>query len=452
MSPPTVYKPFSYKFFSLLIIMEILHPVSSSTSYLDAPKKSVDSESATLLKWKVSLQNQTQYLLRTWRVETTPCQWVGIHCDTGGRVSYLNLSHSGIRGTLEDLNVSLLPNLRSLDLFNNSIYGTIPSNIGNLSKLSYLDLSENHLSGTIPPELGLLRNAKTFYLDHNNISGSIPQEICFLKHVIDLSLSSNILTGTIPTCIGNMSNLSSLFLYQNQISGTIPSSITNLTKLSWLNLYVNQLSGPIPREIGMLSSLQILRLYTNKLSGTIPSTINNCTKLANLHLGDNQLSGRIPSELGSLKFLSDLLLFMNNFSGSVPKEFDNLTHLTNLSLSVNHLTEVILGEHLGDFMSSIFTPPSQFAPSTSTSSISAVHDIFLKDVLDQRLLSPTRNVAEEVVGVALLALACINPTPQLRPTIQQVSVQLSKEKAAFRNLLPLITIGQLLNHEFSSAQ
>lgn len=114
--------------------------------------------------------------------------------------------------------------------------------------------------------------------------------------------------------------------------------------------------------------------------------------------------------------------------------------------------EVILGKHPGDFILSIFTPSTQFAPSTSTSPrISAVHDIFLKDVLDQRLLYPTRNVAEEVVGVVRLALACINPTPQLRPTIQQVSVQLSKEKAAFRNLLPLITIGQLLNHEFVCA-
>ncbi|KAL2479176.1 putative LRR receptor-like serine/threonine-protein kinase [Forsythia ovata] len=314
----SVNKPFSFLFISILIIIftfiKILQPVWGSTFHSDASKKSVDSEAETLLTWKVSLDNKTQYFLRSWGVETNPCHWIGIRCDTAGRVAYLNLSHIGIRGTLEDVNFSLFPNLRSLDLFNNSIYGAIPSTIGNLSKLTYLDLSENSLSGTIPPELGLLTNVKTFYLDHNNISGSIPHEICFLKYVIDFSLSTNILTGTIPTCIGNMSYLANLYLY------------------------MNQLHGPIPQEIGMLSSLQIFLLHTNKLSGIIPSTIKNCTKLTSLHLGDNQLSGRIPSGLGSLKFLTDLFLFMNNLSGNVPKQFDNLTHLTNLSLSVNHLT------------------------------------------------------------------------------------------------------------------
>ncbi|KAI7981455.1 putative leucine-rich repeat receptor-like protein kinase [Camellia lanceoleosa] len=54
--------------------------------------------------------------------------------------------------------------------------------------------------------------------------------------------------------------------------------------------------------------------------------------------------------------------------------------------------EVIIGKHPGDLISSV-------SSSSSSSSTSTAQGIFLKDVLDQRLLPPRNQVAEQVVVV-----------------------------------------------------
>ena len=56
-------------------------------------------------------------------------------------------------GTLPpDLNASLT----HLDLANNTIKGTVPSELGMLGELTLLDLSSNDFEGVVPSELGLL--------------------------------------------------------------------------------------------------------------------------------------------------------------------------------------------------------------------------------------------------------------------------------------------------------
>ncbi|CAL5417642.1 unnamed protein product [Camellia sinensis] len=319
------------------------------------------TEPTALLTWKASLHNQTQTLLSSW-VGTNHCTWLGIGCNKAGRVAYIDLQSYGLTGTLSNLNFSSFPHLLTLELFNNSLYGTIPPHIGSLWRLTFLSLSLNNLSGTIPTEIGQLTNLRFLYLNRNPIGGSIPQQIGLLSSLNMLSLYANNLTGSIPFSIGNLGNLTILYLYQNQLSGSIPqeigmlrslveldltannltgsipASIGNLGNLTALFLYDNQLSGSIPQEVGMLRTLVILELSYNNLTGSIAASIGNLTKLYQLDLSLNQLSGSIPSEIGNLKQLGYFLFIDNQLTGSIPPRLNNLTQLKWFQIGSNKLS------------------------------------------------------------------------------------------------------------------
>ncbi|WKA04547.1 hypothetical protein VitviT2T_022576 [Vitis vinifera] len=73
--------------------------------------------------------------------------------------------------------------------------------------------------------------------------------------------------------------------------------------------------------------------------------------------------------------------------------------------------ETMIGKHPGELITSLLS--------------SLCQDIMLRDVLDSRLSLPEDlQVAKDVVFVVLLALKCIHPNPQSRPTMQQISYKL----------------------------
>lgn len=66
--------------------------------------------------------------------------------------------------------------------------------------------------------------------------------------------------------------------------------------------------------------------------------------------------------------------------------------------------EVMMGKHPGELL---------FSPALSA--LSDDPDSFMKDVLDQRLPPPTGQVAEEVLPVVSVALACTHAAPESHP-------------------------------------
>lgn len=225
-----------------------------------------------------------------------------------------------------------------LDLSDNELNGTIPSDLGHLTHLEYLDLSENQLSGTISSALSVLSNLIELSLWSNELTGPIPPELGRLASLEMLHLGDNELSGTIPTELGNLANLEELGLYSNKMTGAIPAELGNLTNLEWLSLFENRLSGPIPSTLDKLTVLTALYLGNNELSGTIPPELGNLSNLEGLFLHSNQLSGAIPSELGNLAKLAMLSLWGNRLTGAVPSELGNLTQLTGLGLADNNLS------------------------------------------------------------------------------------------------------------------
>uniref|UniRef100_A0A2N9G1E7 non-specific serine/threonine protein kinase n=1 Tax=Fagus sylvatica TaxID=28930 RepID=A0A2N9G1E7_FAGSY len=311
----------------VLVLVSLLHFATFASS-----ETSSVAAAEALLKWKASLDNQSQPLLSSW-VGDRPCNnWVGIACEELELgVTSLNLSSFGLIGTLYNLNFSYFPNLLTIDLYNNSLNGTIPDSIGNLPKLTHLDLAHNELSGTFTPTIWNLSKLLFFHFTGNQISGRIPPEIGQMTN-------GNNLTGPIPASMGNLGNLSSLQLNDNKLFGSLPREIGMLGNLSRLTLQGNEFSGSLPPEIGKLGNLRQLFLSNNTLSGSIPQEVGMLRSLTELDLSSNSFTGVIPSSLGNLSELEQLYLYSNNISGPIPEELGLLQHVWILQLLDNNLS------------------------------------------------------------------------------------------------------------------
>ncbi|XP_042483747.1 LOW QUALITY PROTEIN: MDIS1-interacting receptor like kinase 2-like [Macadamia integrifolia] len=80
--------------------------------------------------------------------------------------------------------------------------------------------------------------------------------------------------------------------------------------------------------------------------------------------------------------------------------------------------EVIMGKHPGELISTF--------PSLSSSGLSSIEEnILLKDMVDQRISPPINQVAEKLASIMKLAFSCLCENPNSRPTMQQVSQELS---------------------------
>ncbi|EXC06735.1 putative leucine-rich repeat receptor-like protein kinase [Morus notabilis] len=170
---------------------------------------------------------------------TSPCTWYGIHCNHFGSVTKINLTSSGLKGTLHEFKFSSFPYLAYLDLSMNSLFGTIPPKIGHLSKLMYLDPSTNQFYGKFPVEICLLLDLEIEPLN------SKYRNLLKLHYV---NLSDNELNSGIPVQLGKLVQLSQLDLSHNYLSREIPTEFSNLQSLLTLNLSHNRLSGAIPES------------------------------------------------------------------------------------------------------------------------------------------------------------------------------------------------------------
>ena len=108
-----------------------------------------------------------------------------------------------------------------------------------------------------------LRRVDTLSLWNNSLTGEIPPELGDLSNLRALSLASNSLAGEIPPELGDLSSLLLLVLSFNSLTGETPSELGDLSSLEWLYLDNNSLAGEIPRDFLDLSSLAVFYWYEN---------------------------------------------------------------------------------------------------------------------------------------------------------------------------------------------
>ncbi|KAF6144618.1 hypothetical protein GIB67_006110 [Kingdonia uniflora] len=281
--------------------------------------------------------------LASWNTSSSCCDWDVVTCSTelpSSPVESLILNGIAASSSTKVLiPLFRIKSLKKLVISDNHMQGELPlKGFANLTRLVYLEMSDNLLNGSIPTELLQLRNLQHLDLDMNSLDGTLSSEVGSLVSLRYLGLGGNRFSGEIPMDIGNLTRLQELYLYTNQFSGRIPKSIGNLRELQILNLPYNSLSSDIPSEIGNLINLTDLNLAGNKLTGIIPSEVGLMKNLMGLNLQNNSLSSEIPIEIGNLYNLSDLYLNDNKLTGVIPTSIGNLVNLLRFTLYNNKLT------------------------------------------------------------------------------------------------------------------
>ncbi|XP_057440972.1 LRR receptor-like serine/threonine-protein kinase RGI3 [Lotus japonicus] len=300
---------------------------------------SLNQQGQALLAWKNS-SNSTVDALASWNpLNTSPCNWFGVHCNSQGEVVEINLKSVNLQGSSLPSNFQPLRSLKVLVLSSTNITGRIPKEIGNYEELMVIDVSDNSLLGEIPEEICRLRKLQSLAVHENFLEGNIPPNIGNLSSLMNLTLYDNKLSGEIPKSIGSLSKLQVFRAGGNaNLKGEIPWSIGNCTNLVMLGLAETRISGSLPSSIGMLKRIQTIAMYTTLLSGSIPEEIGNCSELQNLYLHQNSISGSIPSRIGALSKLQNLLLWQNNIVGTIPEDLGRCSELQVIDLSENLLT------------------------------------------------------------------------------------------------------------------
>ncbi|CAK9143314.1 unnamed protein product [Ilex paraguariensis] len=283
----------------------------------------------------------------------------------------IDISRNSINGSIP-LSIGDLTDLTTLVISSNHLSGEIPHFWNNMPNLYILDMSNNTLSGTIPSSIASLSFLKYLILSRNNLSGELPSALQNCTYMYSLDLGDNQLSGSLPAWIGeSMTSLLILSMRNNSFTGNIPSHICRLSALHILDLSQNNLSGLVPPCIGNLSGLKLeltsetvryqghlqvaakgrilqydsmlylvnsLDLSSNNLSGELPREITSLAKLGTLNLSMNQMTGNIPLDIGRLEWLETLDLSRNQLSGPIPPSMASLTFLSHLNLSYNNLS------------------------------------------------------------------------------------------------------------------
>ncbi|KAJ6764864.1 RECEPTOR-LIKE PROTEIN 12 ISOFORM X1 [Salix koriyanagi] len=249
--------------------------------------------------------------------------------------------------------------LQTLSLHNNTLHGELPMSLKNCSMLKFLDLGENRLSGEIPPWIGESLSSLMFLsLQSNEFIGSIPPHICQLRNVRILDLSLNNITGAIPECLNNLTAM-----VRRGESETVIGNHYLIKKLGAVlsgGYYINKarvgLKGRDYEYERNLGLLRVIDFSGNNLSGEIPEEITGLLELVALNLSGNNLTGVIPQRIGQLDLLESLDLSRNQFHGAIPPTMARLNFLSYLDVSYNNLSgKIPSSTQIQSFNASAFT-------------------------------------------------------------------------------------------------
>lgn len=179
----------SYPLLLLVFFVPIHEALQSDIECLKSIKASLEDPKGFLSNWDFT--NKTEGYI---------CKFTGIDCwhINENKVLNIRFPYMELKGPFP-LGLEMCSFLTGLDLSNNQIHGTIPSNISKvLSKLTTLDLSSNNLSGEIPENMASCTFLNVLNLENNQLTGQIPLELGFLGRIKTFRVANNRLAGPVP--------------------------------------------------------------------------------------------------------------------------------------------------------------------------------------------------------------------------------------------------------------
>jgi Leucine-rich repeat (LRR) protein len=257
------------------------------------------------------------------------------------------------------------------------VFGTIPTQIVQVTNLISFNLSLNLLTGSLPANIGLLRGLTLLRYTNNGLSNIIiPNSIGFISNLEHLEVGENsfidseeddtFFNGLLPfnewdvplAMLAQLTNLITLDLSGMTFSES-PEPLEKLTNLEVLTVAVSDLGNrygfnwqglSLLKVIPKLSSLREVDASYNNFVEELSGDLALATLLEVVDFRGNSLVGTIPNELGSLTRLSVLNFVGSEFVGIIPSEIFGLTNLNVLNLAGNAEASTSL---LGSIPSSI---------------------------------------------------------------------------------------------------
>jgi hypothetical protein len=166
-------------------------------------------------------------------------------------IEKISLSYNLLQGQLEGALFTSIPTLQHLEIESNYISGALPDELLSMPNLVYLYARRNSFDLFLPTILqaGNLPSIFALWLDSNTVTGSIPASIGQLTDLASLSVTSAGLTGTLPTELGLLTAMRRCWLYENQLQGSLPTQIASWTSLQVLEIYGNNVTGQMPQPL-----------------------------------------------------------------------------------------------------------------------------------------------------------------------------------------------------------
>ncbi|KAM0936289.1 putative protein kinase RLK-Pelle-LRR-IX family [Dioscorea sansibarensis] len=255
----------------------------------------------------------------SWSLSADPCTWSRVSCSSG-RVTSIYAGNQSLSGSLPS-SLSNLTAITHLEFQSNRLSGPLPS-LSSLASLDTLLLHSNSFSSIPSDFFSGLTSLRAAYLDNNPFSPwSFPESLSLSSNLQNFSATNCSINGRIPDFLGTaFPSLSHLALAYNLLHGSLPLSLSSSSlQTLWLNNQrgPSKLSGTID-VIANMSSLTQLWLHSNEFSGPLPN-FSSLTVLQDLNLRDNRFTGPVPLSLTSLKSVNRVALTNNLLQGPVPE-------------------------------------------------------------------------------------------------------------------------------------